>query len=197
MLCDAQRCLPFPHGGGRLSHITSISLDPESAALAQRMKREGKNFSKFVRECLHIYYRESSDNEHMGEIERWPDEVTFCIPTKTHFCRVCWPVGTPQIASLKAARGHIAQLRLLAREGAGAHIDESRLIPVLSENQGQGRWLIQNAPEVLQWLQDQAEEENRFIMPLADLELEGNAKPVKVEKPRKGLLKRILSEMGR
>ena len=52
-------------------------------------------------------------------------------------------------------------------------------------------------PKVMEWLQDQAVDHNRFIMPLADLELEGNAKPVKVEKPRKSFLKRILTEMGR
>jgi hypothetical protein len=177
-----------------MSHITSISLDPESAALAQRMKREGKNFSKFVRECLHIYYRESSDNEHVGATETWDDCEPFCIPNRKHFCRVCWPVGTPSIDTLKKARGHVAQLRQIALDG---RFDESRLIPELAESQGQGRWLIQNPPEVLEWLKAQAEDENRFIMPLADLELEGNAKPVKVEKPRKGLLKRILSEMGR
>ena len=51
--------------------------------------------------------------------------------------------------------------------------------------------------QVLVWLQNQAVDHNRFIMPLADLELEGNAKPVKVEKPRKSFLKRMLTEMGR
>lgn len=180
-----------------MSHITSISLDPESAVLAQRMKREGKNFSKFVRECLHIYYRESSENEHIGSQQTWPGCEPFCLPTKGHFCRVCWPVGTPSRASFKLARGHVSVLNLLTRDGPSATFDESLLIPDLAERKGAGHWMIREWPSVLEWLQTQAEEQNRFIMPLAGLELEGNAKPVKVEKPRKGMLKRILSEMGR
>ena len=52
-------------------------------------------------------------------------------------------------------------------------------------------------PTVLEWLREKAEHHNRFIMPLENLEIVGNAKPVKAEKPRKGLLKRIFSEIGR
>ena len=177
-----------------MSHITSISLDPESARLAQRMKREGKNFSKFVRECLHLYYRESSENEHIGHQETWPDCEPFCVPNRDHFCRVCWPVGVPDPSTLGSARAHIGQLREIA---AGRAFDDARLIPDLAEDQGRGRWLIQEAPAVLEWLKAQAEDENRFIMPLADLELEGNAKPVKAKSEKKGILRRIFTELGR
>jgi hypothetical protein len=181
-----------------MSHITSISLDPESARLAQRMKREGKNFSKFVRECLFLYYRDSPENEHVGNQESWPGCEPFCLPTRQHFCRVCWPTGTPDQSSLKAARQHISQLRLLARDGPSAEgFNHERLIPELAEHMAPGKWMVQEGPAVLKWLKAQAEKENRFIMPLADLDLEGNAKPTKTEKPKKGLIRRLLSEMGR
>jgi hypothetical protein len=180
-----------------MSHITSISLDPESAQLAQRMKREGKNFSKFVRECLHLYYREASDAEHMGETEDWEGCDPFCIPTRRHYCRVCWPTGTPEIAALGKARAHVSVLEHLRENGPDALFKTERLIEGLWTMDDRGHYQIELEPAVLEWLRAQAENSNRFIMPLADLELEGNAKPVKAEKPRKGLLKRILSEIGR
>jgi len=186
-----------------MSTITSISLTPEAARLAQRMKREGKNFSKFVRECLHLYYRESSENEHFGQTETWEGCEPFCIPTRSHFCRVCWPVGTPDISALADARKHVRVLGELRNSGEGTHpkwggeLDDDMLIPALWQDLGHGRKDIQLEPAVLQWLKDQADEHNRFLMPLANLDLTGNEKPVKAEKPRKGLLKRILYEMGK
>ena len=179
-----------------MSHITSISLDPESARLAQRMKREGKNFSKFVRECLHLYSREDSD-DHVGNQTRWYDCEPFCDPTRNHYCRTCWPTGAPALEHLAAARSHVGEL-VKARAGAGAEGVETRnLIDDLWERDGAGTIHMRLEPSVLEWLTKKADAHNQFIMPLADLELEGNAKPVKVEKPRKGLLKRIFSEIGR
>jgi len=179
-----------------MSHITSISLDPESAHLAQRMKREGKNFSKFVRECLHLYYREDSD-AHVGDQHSWYDCDPFCVPTRKHYCRTCWPVGAPALEHLAAARAHVAEI-IRARAGAGAEgVDTRNLIDDLWERDGAGTIHMILEPGVLEWLVQKAEAHNQFIMPLADLDLEGNAKPVKVEKPPKGLLKRIFSEIGR
>jgi len=180
-----------------MSHITSISLDPESARLAQRMKREGKNFSKFVRECLFLYYRETSEMEHIGEQEKWNGCEPFCIPTRKHFCRVCWPTGTPDLGALVSARRHVRILEDIRQFGPGAGADPGMLIEGLWIDKGQGRKDIQLEPAVLEWLRAQAEDHNRFIMPLADLDLEGNAKPVKAEKPPKSLIRRLLSEMGR
>lgn len=180
-----------------MSDITSISLDPESARLAQRMKREGKNFSKFVRECLHLYYREDAGSEHMGEVEDWLDCEPFCIPTRKHFCRICWPCGTPQIEHLGRARSHV---RALAeqRERPTLEIPEERWVEDLwTRPDPRGPRIVELEPAVLAWLREKAEDTNRFVMPLADLDLVGNAKPVKAEKPKKGLLKRIFSEIGR
>lgn len=177
-----------------MSHITSISLDPESARLAQRMKREGKNFSKFVRECLHLYYR--SEGQECLEKNQivWTDTEPFCNPSASHFCRKCWPAGPPSREDMKAAQTHVGQLnkarqRITVKDDGliegQFHYDEDHILQMNLE------------PSILEWLRQRAEEHNAFIMPLADLDLEGNAKPAKVEKPRKGLLKRILSEMGR
>ena len=180
-----------------MSHITSISLDPESARLAQRMKREGKNFSKFVRECLHLYYREDNGSEHFGESVEWMECEPFCLPTRKHYCRVCWPLGTPALEHLAAARSHVSGLEKL-RASPRSEFPTSRWIPELwSRPEPHGPREIELEPSVLEWLRAKAEDHNRFVMPLADLDLEGNAKPVKVEKPRKGLIKRILSEIGR
>ena len=94
-----------------MSHITSISLDPESARLAQRMKREGKNFSKFVRECLHLYYR--SEGQECLERNQivWHETEPFCNPSASHFCRKCWPAGPPSREDMKAAQTHVGQLK--------------------------------------------------------------------------------------
>jgi len=76
-------------------------------------------------------------------------------------------------------------------------VDTRNLIDDLWERDGAGTIHMILEPGVLEWLVQKAEAHNQFIMPLADLDLEGNAKPVKVEKPPKGLLKRIFSEIGR
>ena len=179
-----------------MSHITSISLDPESARLAQRMKREGKNFSKFVRECLHLYYRADS-NEHIGDRTEWFECDTFCTPTRKHYCRVCWPTGAPPLEDLAKARTHVGQL-VKARAGGGSDVVDVRcLIDDLWRRDGAGTIHMHLEQGVLDWLRERAERHNQFIMPLADLDLEGNAKPVKAEKPKKGLLKRLFAEIGR
>ena len=54
-----------------MTYTTSISLDPEAAALESRMKKEGKNFSAFVRECLFIYYREEHQECRQENLETW------------------------------------------------------------------------------------------------------------------------------
>jgi len=95
---------------------------------------------------------------------------------------------------MKAAQQHIGQLnkarqRITVKDDGliegQFHYDEDHILQMNLE------------PSILEWLRQRAEEHNAFIMPLADLDLEGNAKPAKVEKPRKGLLKRIFSEIGR
>ena len=179
-----------------MSHNTSVSLDPETARLAQRMKREGKNFSRFVRECLHLYYRDDNGGEHLGEVITWPGCESYCVPTRTHFCRVCWPLGTPPLEAVAAARAHVLELDE-ARSSKHRGFKTDNLIPDLWSVREDGATVASEEKGVLEWLQERAEDHNRFIMPLANLDLEGNAKPVKVEKPRKGLLKRIFSEIGR
>jgi len=179
-----------------MSHITSISMDDDSARLASRMKREGKNFSAFVRECLHLYYREDNGGEHIGQVCEWEDCEPFCLPTKAHFCRVCWPVGTPALEHLAAARSHVEELHEVRGSKHRGFVKDN-LIPDLWRMLDDGQTEADLEPTVLEWLREKAEHHNRFIMPLENLEIVGNAKPVKAEKPRKGLLKRIFSEIGR
>jgi len=179
-----------------MSHNTSVSLDPESARLAQRMKREGKNFSRFVRECLHLYYRDDNGGEHLGEVVNWPGCDPYCLPTRAHFCRVCWPVGTPPIEALGAARVHVAELDE-ARSSKHRGLVRDNLIPDLWSEREDGATVASEEKGVLEWLRDRAEDHNRFIMPLANLDLEGNAKAAKTKKAKKGLIRRILTEMGR
>ena len=178
-----------------MSEITSISLDPESARLAQRMKREGKNFSKFVRECLHLYYRDESQ-ECIGTAIEWLDCDPFCKPERKHFCRACWPAGPPDLADLAKARSHVAQLRA-CRSNRTHTVLEKDLIEGLWTRDDRGTLHFQLEPAVVEWLQDRAERHNRFIMPLSELDLVGNAKPAKTEKPKKSLIKRILSKIAR
>ena len=174
-----------------MSHITSISLDPDSARLAQRMKREGKNFSKFVRECLHLYYREEGQECLEQNQISWKDCEPFCNPTASHYCRQCWPIGPPSREDMKAANIHVNQLNLARRKMGADTVKAENLIEGLFHYDSHSVLHMMLEPTVLEWLKEKAENHNAFIMPLADLDLEGNAKPTKAEKPRKGLLKRI------
>jgi len=179
-----------------MSITTSISLDPETEALAHRMKREGKNFSKFVRECLHLYYREES-GDHMGRRIEWAECDPFCHPSRTHYCRVCWPAGTPSLDSLAAANAHVTQVKNARALGSANTVDQDCLIPSLWRRDDVGTFHLTLEQGVLDWLREEAENHNRFIMPLADLDLKGNAKPVKAEKVKVGLIRRLFREIGR
>ena len=185
-----------------MSHITSISLDPEAAELAQRMKREGKNFSRFVRECLFVYYSEEqtecTDNAPWVIHGCGSPDVRLCRPSRRYPCRRCWPKGIPHQQDWKAARAHIGQV---SRKRADKYfsVEETSLIPELCFRDEKSVLWFDEELKVIDWLKKQAADRNQFIMPLADLELKGNekSKAVKTEKPRKGILKRILSELGR
>jgi len=184
-----------------MSHITSISMDDETAQLEARMKREGKNFSKFVRECLLLYYREDM-TEH-SDLKRtvWEGCEPFCEPTPQAICRKCWPLGAPPTRTFDQARKHVRYLekrRLEQTPYSDLEVPAEMCIPeLLNLNEFGVIESIDLEPSVLAWLLGKAEESNRFIKPLADLDLVGNAKPAKAEKKRKGLLKRIFSEIGR
>jgi len=173
---------------------TSVSLDPESAQLAQRMKREGKNFSRFVRECLFIYYAE--EQETCTDDQPWvithPDEtITLCRPSRRYPCRKCWPQGVPHQEHWKQARAHCAACADTRAKRITDGPVEPRLIDALyfRDEQGVLRW--EDEIHAVAWLKEKAEEANRFIMPLADLEIEGNASGPR--KKKRGIVKRMLN----
>ena len=176
-------------------------MDEECAALEARMKREGKNFSKFVRECLILYYREDMQDHTDHDPTKWKDCRPFCEPTPHQICLKCWPDGAPPYYILDQARKHVHYLELRRLDGApysDLELPERMCIPeLLNRDQDGNLNSIELEPSVLEWLLTKAEESNRFAKPLAELDLKGNAKPAKAEKPRPSLLKRILREMGR
>lgn len=172
---------------------TSVSLCPETARLAQRMKREGKNFSRFVRECLFIYYSEAQADctDDRPWIIQHPDgDISLCRPSRRYPCRKCWPAGTPDADAWLKAREHV---RVCAQHRSGARIvdrDEDKLIDDLSRKvDGLLTW--DDEVHAVAWLQERARERNRFIMPLAELELEGNASGPR--KKKRGIIKRALN----
>ena len=182
-----------------MTYTTSISLDAEAAALETRMKKEGKNFSAFVRECLFLYYREEHQECLAGNpVHEWKDCDPFCKPQPLHFCRKCWPDGTPDMADLKKARQHVSELRRLRtvpRIG-GSEPKMDRFIDGFTSRDDEHVLHIQEEPSVLKWLRDQASYSNRFIGSLAGMEIPSKSKPAKAEKPRSPLWKRLLRVMA-
>lgn len=175
---------------------TSISLCPETAKLAQRMKKEGKNFSRFVRECLFIYYAEQQEectDDHPWLIKHPDGDKALCRPSRRYPCRKCWPAGIPHNDDWRKARKHIL---VCEHNRRGQDYRPER--GLLEDNLIEGLWhkvdgttRFEDELEVIAWLQKRAEEANRFIMPLADLELEGNASGPR--KRKRGIIKRALN----
>ena len=183
-----------------MTYTTSISLDAEAAKLETRMKQEGKNFSSFVRECLFLYYREEHQECRSDATKtEWENCDPFCSPSALHFCRSCWPDGTPSTPHLREARRHVNELSRLRTKPRIGEADPrmDRFIDELWERDSEGVLQIQLEPTVLEWLRDKATLTNRFVGSLAGLEIKTKSKPTKAEKPKKGLLKRILSEIAR
>ena len=81
--------------------------------------------------------------------------------------------------------------------GSANTVDQDCLIPSLWRRDEVGTFHLTLEQGVLDWLREEAENHNRFIMPLADLDLKGNAKPVKAAKVKVGLIKRLFREIGR
>jgi len=182
-----------------MTYTTSISLDAEAAGLETRMKQEGKNFSAFVRECLFLYYREEHQ-ECRSEATKtaWKDCEPFCSPTALHFCRSCWPDGTPDLDDLKKARRHVRELvRLRTKPRIGSPDPRmDQFIEGFSSRGEENILLIQEEPSVLEWLHAQAVISNRFVGSLAGMEIPTKSIPAKAEKPRSPLWKRILRVMA-
>ena len=75
-----------------VSIITSISLDPETAEIKDRLISH-YGFSKWIRECLRRHAAEQ------GEVQHSQDEEArirgLCNGLLVPPCRVCWPQGPP------------------------------------------------------------------------------------------------------
>lgn len=66
--------------------ITSVSLDPETYAIAKSMD----NRSAFIRECFRRWY------QHENTSHLHPTETNKCYPhSKKGRCLICWPNGIP------------------------------------------------------------------------------------------------------
>jgi len=182
-----------------MTYTTSISLDAEAAELETRMKQEGKNFSAFVRECLFLYYREEHQSCREGATKiEWKDCEPFCSPHDLHYCRKCWPDGTPSQSDLKKARTHVSEvvrLRTKPRVGEPDPVMD-RFIDGFTSRDEDHTLHIQLEPSVLEWLRDQASLSNRFVGSLAGMEIPSKSKPAKAEKPRSPLWKRLLRVMA-
>jgi len=178
-----------------MTYTTSISLDPEAAALETRMKQEGKNFSAFVRECLFIYYREEHQECRGEGMESWLGCEPFCNPTQRHHCRACWPDGQPTTADLGRARRHVNQC-VSCRADKSHLVKQENLIEGHFESEPGGLLRFSEEPKILEWLQERAMRSNRFVGSLAGMEIPSKSKPAKAEKPRKSLFKRLLREIA-
>ena len=169
------------------SHITSVSLDSESAILATRMKREGKNFSGFVQHALRIYYSEVRV-EHDSNQVVWENLEPFCLPIRKEYCSICWPAGPPTREQWRQALTHVSQLNTVRNSTSKwAAFDEGGLIDGLYRKEG-GQVHADLEPQVLEWILARAEEENKHLIRLKELDLIGNRKAAKTKKPRRGLI---------
>lgn len=139
------------------SIIKSISLDPQTADLAQRIP----NFSKFVRECLirHHFTKEGVNLQCMRE----DDESPLCNPFSVvkGRCVSCWPAGPPP---------HDAWSTYCRK-------------PLYTDS---GSLLLEPNPDymdhaLVQW---HAEGANPPVFSFEDMIIEGNAKPSKRERKR-------------
>ena len=74
------------------SIITSISLDPETADIRERLIAQ-YGFSKWIRECLYRYAAEQGETTH-----RQHEDARIrglCNGMLVPPCRICWPGGPP------------------------------------------------------------------------------------------------------
>ena len=74
------------------SIITSISLDPETADIRDRLIAQ-YGFSKWIRECLYRYAAEQGETTH-----RQHEDARIrglCNGLLVPPCRICWPGGPP------------------------------------------------------------------------------------------------------
>jgi hypothetical protein len=75
-----------------VSIITSISLDPETASIKDRLIAS-YGFSKWIRECLRRYAAEQGEAQHSQDEEGRVRGL--CNGLLVPHCRVCWPEGPP------------------------------------------------------------------------------------------------------
>lgn len=97
--------------------IKSVSLDPESSAIADSLP----NFSHFVRECLYRHAVQSVTECVEPKPERFQGR---CNPLTPKNCFVCWPEGKPSKEAVKqwsADRLSMTWLDMKAKE-ANAHL---------------------------------------------------------------------------
>jgi len=152
------------------SIIKSISLDPQTAQLAQNVP----NFSRFVRECL-IRHHLSKGGE-WGLCKREDEESKLCLPMKKPRCLKCWPAGPPP------------------GEAWTAYVRK----PLTHDPYGKklGPYVQKHNPDYMDHVlvQEAALEANPALFDFEDMIIEGNAKPKKRQK--KGIIARIKGRLG-
>jgi hypothetical protein len=157
------------------SIIKSISLDPKTATIAKRVP----NFSKFVRQCLLQWDAIQRSPDCPVERLEHPLVGDHCIPAPTRICLKHWPKGTPRLEDWREFRHMI--------EFDEFHQDRDRLLrawPFLQDFE---------CPE--EWIQHRAGLVNDEAIDFSDLDVEGNAKPIK--KTQKTFFRRFLDFLRR
>ena len=86
------------------SIVRSISLDPKTANIAQRIP----NFSKFCRECLLRWDSIQRSPDCPVEKLEHPLVGDHCIPAPTRICLKHWPNGNPRLEDWREFR-HIIE----------------------------------------------------------------------------------------
>lgn len=144
------------------SIVRSISLDPPTAKIAQRIP----NFSKFCRECLLRWDAIQRSPDCPVERMDHPLVGDHCIPAPTRICLKHWPEGTPRMDDWREFRSMI--------EFDSYHQDRDRLLrawPELTDFE---------CPE--EWIQHRAKMAQVGQIDFDDMIVEGNAKPAKKTK---------------
>ena len=192
-----------------MSRIKSVALDDTTEPIAAHIISNGGNFSKFVRECLIRYHAETGGA--MNCRRGLEDNPIFpadrlCRPFMKTRCIKCWPVGAPpEKAWAEYTHGptrtetRIRDHNNLPDDPAGSAsflTDTSHpLFPGWYAEGEKYEYVIFQQHENFndhEWILAEAERFNPPLFDLSDLDVKGNAKPVKKRRRRRSLIRWLL-----
>lgn len=155
------------------SRITTISLDDRTVQIKNKM---GGNFSKFVRECclrwdaLHnSQVCEIAEKIDLGLLAEGVLYGGLCTPSPTRWCMSCWPDGKPAMDHWRKYKEMLKCVERYPSQRQVGEVYEDKLTYYFPE--------MKNWDQPQDWIQAQAKVANGELFSVANIDLEGNAKP--------------------